>query len=210
VDVTDGDGYDPVIQSDRTPQNAAADEHNHLYNAQDTPKDNTNVFAPGGGRVVGSGVDDGQNWTSVYYRKLGGVSNVIIQFWHVENNTGGISQGGRLLLGQMGENGSIPYYRNQDGLLILIARLGNGENRRELNRRRLYNVRLKLNTEHAVQKERIIVAEGERLRGFRRVEFYVGGELVGALPVQKQRDICVGCCDPDERFYPYKQKSKTK
>jgi hypothetical protein len=111
VDVTDGDGYDPVIQSNRTPRNAADDEHNHLYNAAGTPMNNTNVFAPGGGRVVGTGVSDGQNWMSVYYRNLGGVSNVILQIWHVENynGRGGTPQGGRILLGQMGENGNIRY-----------------------------------------------------------------------------------------------------
>jgi hypothetical protein len=85
------------------------EEHNHLYNAQDTPKNDTNVFAPRGGTVVGAGVHAGQNWASVYYKNLGGVSNVILQFWHVENNTGGISQGGRVLLGQMGLNGNIRY-----------------------------------------------------------------------------------------------------
>lgn len=49
---------------------------------------------------------------SVYYKNLGGVSNVILQIWHVENynGRGGVRQGGRTLLGQMGENGSYPYY----------------------------------------------------------------------------------------------------
>gem|GEM_PF-5270477 len=46
---------------------------------------------------------------SVHYGNLGGVRNVILQFWHVENNTGGIAQGGRVLLGQMGLNGNVRY-----------------------------------------------------------------------------------------------------
>lgn len=91
------------------------------------------------------------------------------------------------------------------GFLIIVARLGSKETRREMNSRRLYNVRLKL-TLIGVQPDRIIVAEGERVRGFGRVEFYLRGEMVGALPVAQEKDICVGCCDPDERFYPYKRK----
>ena len=93
---------------------------------------------------------------------------------------------------------------DQGSLLILIARLGNGE-RRELNSRRLYNVRLKLITELAAPKERIVVAEGEPVKGFGRVEFYLVGELAGAMLVDKGKDVCVGCCDADERFYPYKK-----
>lgn len=111
VDVTDGDGYDPIIQSDRTPRDEHDDEHNHIYNAESDIKKHTNIFAPGGGQVVGSGVLDGQNWMSVYYKRLGGVNNVILQIWHVENynGRGGIRQNGRILLGQMGENGNIRY-----------------------------------------------------------------------------------------------------
>lgn len=99
---------------------------------------------------------------------------------------------------------------SRGGVLIIIARLGDGEKDRGLNRRRLYNVRLKLSGGLDVPAERIIVAEGERLRGFGRVEFYFGGELVGALLIQKRGDICVGCCGPDERFYPYKGRSEPK
>ena len=97
---------------------------------------------------------------------------------------------------------------NQQSLLILIARLGDDERGQRLNHRRLYNVRLKLITELDIPTERMIIAEGERVNGFGRVEFYLRGELIGALPVPKARDICVGCCDPDERFYPYKRKDR--
>ena len=99
---------------------------------------------------------------------------------------------------------------NSDGVLILIARLGDGEGSRQLNRRRLYNVRLKLTTEVGIQKEKIIIAEGEQVKGFGWVEFYLAGQLVGALLVYQRDDICVGCCGPDDRFYPYKDKRKRK
>lgn len=95
------------------------------------------------------------------------------------------------------------------GFLIIIARLGNLETQKELNDRRLYNVRLKL-TLLGVPSDKIVVAEGERLRGLGRVEFYLRGELIGALPIPKGSDICVGCCDPDHRFYPYKRRSAVK
>jgi hypothetical protein len=91
------------------------------------------------------------------------------------------------------------------GFLIIVARVGNLETQKDLNKRRLYNVRLKLSL-IGVPANRIIVAEGERVRGFGRIEFYLRGELIGALPVPNARDICVGCCDPEDRFYPYKQK----
>ena len=94
--------------------------------------------------------------------------------------------------------------REANGFLIIVARLGNGETRRELNYRRLHNVRLQL-TLIGVPSDRIVVAEGERVKGLGRVEFYVRGEFIGALPVRQAGDICVGCCGPDENFYPYRR-----
>lgn len=100
--------------------------------------------------------------------------------------------------------------KSQNGTLILIARLGTGEKQREMNRRRLYNVRLKLSSQLNVPTEKIIIAEGERVKGFGRIEFYVVGELIGALLIPKHSDICIGCCGPDERFYPYKKSFESK
>jgi hypothetical protein len=95
--------------------------------------------------------------------------------------------------------------KNQKSLLIIIARLGDGENRRRLNYRRLYNVRLQLNQRFAIKADKIIIAEGEPIKGLRRVEFYFNGEMIDMLLIGKNGDICVDCCDPDERFYPYKE-----
>jgi hypothetical protein len=97
--------------------------------------------------------------------------------------------------------------RETNGFLIIVARLGDGERRRELNYRRLSNVRLQL-TRIGLPSDKIVVAEGERIGGFGRVEFYVRGEFIGALPVRRGADICVGCCGPDERFYPYRQDNR--
>ena len=86
------------------------------------------------------------------------------------------------------------------GIFILIARLGSGENQRKFNQRRLFNVSKKLE----VPAERIVVAEGERVKGFGRVEIYWKGEIMGALLAYKNNDLCVGCCGPDEGYYPDK------
>ena len=58
---------------------------------------------------------------------------------------------------------------DENSVLILIARLGNGENSRNLNRRRLYNVREGLQVTLGIVKP-IVIAEGERINGFGRVE----------------------------------------
>lgn len=100
----------------------------------------------------------------------------------------------------------------KDGLIIAIARLGNGEHRRELNRRRLHNVRVYL-TEFDWQRasETVITGEGERVKGVGRVELYVGGKLVAVLGIKRNGDLLVGSCEPDDirpvkaegNLYPY-------
>jgi hypothetical protein len=87
--------------------------------------------------------------------------------------------------------------------LFVVARLGRGESSRELNRRRLYNVRtyFKLNWPN-VAAERFVFAEGDRVEGEGRVEFYVGSNLTQASLVKRGGDICVDCCDyPDPTYY---------
>jgi hypothetical protein len=83
----------------------------------------------------------------------------------------------------------------ESGLIIVIARLGDGERNRELNRRRLYNVRRYL-TEwdgHRNPKS-IVTAEGERVGGYGRIELYVGGKLFYVLLVRRNADLIVGSC----------------
>lgn len=92
-----------------------------------------------------------------------------------------------------------------NGVVILIARLGKGEERRELNYRRAFNVSERYKAVLGVPAEKIIVAEGERVNGFGRVEIYWNGEMIGALPVKKNSDICVECCGDDtNHYYPEK------
>lgn len=97
---------------------------------------------------------------------------------------------------------------NRDSVIIAIARLGDGEYAQELNRRRLQNVLTVLTENLGLRKDRVVMASGERLRGYGRVEVYVGGQLVDALLVKRHKDLCVDCCDIDTRYYPYRKDKK--
>jgi len=88
--------------------------------------------------------------------------------------------------------------------LILVARLGRGEKNRDLNRRRLHNVSERVKAA-GIEAKKIVIAEGERVPGLGRIEVYAGGRMVESLRVKRNQDICVECCGPDERFYPYKE-----
>jgi hypothetical protein len=92
------------------------------------------------------------------------------------------------------------------GVLIVIARLGDGENSRELIRRRMYNVRQYFKDRGSrIAPVKVIVAEGERVKGYGRLEYYLGGELYEQLLFRKNGYICHSCCGPDERYYPEKE-----
>ena len=106
-----------------------------------------------------------------------------------------------------------------DKLVIVIAHLGDGETRANLNWRRLHNVRTYwvdyLTAEGARRKpETVVLAEGERVTGYGRLHFYVDGKLIGVLKVRRNADLLVGTCYPtpeerdpctlktDRNFYP--------
>lgn len=92
-----------------------------------------------------------------------------------------------------------------DGLVIAIARIGDGEQSRRLNQRRLHNVRLYLERVRGRAPKTLITAESERARGRGRVEIYVGGKLVDVLGVARGEDLYAGSCDGtsevDHLFY---------
>ncbi len=95
-----------------------------------------------------------------------------------------------------------------DELLIVVARLGEGDLRPHLNWRRLHNVRaywteyLSEGREgHRRDAATIILAEGEKVKGFGHLEFYVGGKLVWVLKVARNADVDFGdCYPPDDSF----------
>lgn len=86
----------------------------------------------------------------------------------------------------------------KDGLIIIIARLGDAESRQDLNRRRLHNARAYL-TEYLNLRAlgTIVTAEGERVKGYGRIELYVGGKLYHVLALRRNADLIVGSCEPE-------------
>src|SRR5207247_3130982 len=98
------------------------------------------------------------------------------------------------------------------GLVIAIARLGDGEQKPDLNRRRLHNVRTYLAEFDGRSSERVVMAEGERVNGYGRIELYVDGKLFYVLMISPNADLAVGSCsyegeDPctherEKKLYP--------
>lgn len=86
----------------------------------------------------------------------------------------------------------------KDGLLIIIARLGDGERRKALNYRRLHNASAYLTDYLNVRSsETVVIGEGERINGYGRIELYVGGKLFDVLAVGRNADLIVGSCEPE-------------
>lgn len=83
--------------------------------------------------------------------------------------------------------------------VFVIARLGGGERSRLLNHRRLHNARTYLM--NRLKPEGIVVAEGERVNGEGRVEFYLGSELMIVSLVRRGEDLCVNCFEPNPKYY---------
>ena len=100
--------------------------------------------------------------------------------------------------------------RSNDERLFVVARLGKGENSRELNRRRLHNVRTYFKDGWPdTGAQRFVFAEGDRVEGEGRVEFYIGSNLMQISLVKRGKDICVDCCDyPDPRYYGMGRRDK--
>ncbi len=92
-----------------------------------------------------------------------------------------------------------------DELIFVIARLGSGETRPNLNWRRLHNVRAYwtgyLPEGHRRKPETIILAEGERISGYGHLEFYVGGNLVWVIKIARNSDVDFGDCYPPDDSY---------
>ena len=70
---------------------------------------------------------------------------------------------------------------------FIIAHLGSGERSRQLNRRRLACIRSMLINS---SPEKITFAEGERVNGLGRVEFYLGSELMQVALVAHNGNFC--------------------
>ncbi len=65
----------------------------------------------------------------------------------------------------------------QDKLIIMVARLGEGESSRGLGWRRLRSASAFLEAVRGVSKQRMVLASGERTPGQGRIEVYLDGKL---------------------------------
>lgn len=115
-----------------------------------------------------------------------------------------------------GNSRRLDFIRNQwramgEGkVVIVIARLGKGERSQEINRRRLYTIRAYLSAME-LPSQKIVMAEGERVSGYGRIELYVGGELVDVFAVEPCQDLPIGMCEnnlEDQRKYQLPRKGK--
>ncbi len=83
----------------------------------------------------------------------------------------------------------------KDDLIIVIARLGKGDRSREVNRRRLHNVKTYLVEFLGRPPKTIVLAEGERKNGLGSIDLYVRGKLADTLELGAGEDLLVGSCD---------------
>jgi hypothetical protein len=81
---------------------------------------------------------------------------------------------------------------------FVIAHLGTGETSRRLNPRRLNDVK----TEFGLgDSPKILFAEGARVQGLGRIDFYLGSKLMSVTLLARNGDFCATCCDRKKLFY---------
>ena len=81
----------------------------------------------------------------------------------------------------------------QEGFIVIIARLGTKEYSRKLNRERMQLLSEYLQNTRGVDAKRIVLGEGERVRGLGRVEIYLAGKLVMVFTINRNKDLARGC-----------------
>lgn len=87
------------------------------------------------------------------------------------------------------DNAIIEWMKLKGTHLILIARLGTGEQDHDLSRARLDYVENYLKRKNV----QFVLAEGSYVEGFGRIEVYVGGRLTMSIPVAKNaKQLCTG------------------
>jgi hypothetical protein len=91
------------------------------------------------------------------------------------------------------------------GMITVVARPGTDDKRPDLSRRRLRNVHAYmtqyLNPGYRRDPKTIAMVEGDRVEGYGRLEFYVGGRLVWLIKAPPDMDLDFGdCYPPDDSF----------
>jgi hypothetical protein len=83
--------------------------------------------------------------------------------------------------------------RERDSNIIIIARLGSREYSLPLLRRRVSSVSAYILMGHSFSRDRVVTAQGERIRGLGQVEIYISGREFLILKLRRNRDIFTGC-----------------
>lgn len=87
---------------------------------------------------------------------------------------------------------------NGNSFLIAIARLGDGDKTRSLNQKRLNATKEYIVGRIGFPANKLIVAEGEKVSGNGRVEFYIGGVLTHVILPKPNFSLCTECCNPPD------------
>lgn len=87
----------------------------------------------------------------------------------------------------------IAHSAGDEEIIIVIGRLGQGESSRELVRRRLRNLKEFLYFTRGVSKERVVIAEGDRLNSLGQVEVYIKGRLFIVFRLKRNKDFLTNC-----------------
>lgn len=77
--------------------------------------------------------------------------------------------------------------------IIVIGKLGRGELSREIVRRRMRNLQDYIYFTRGVAKERVVMAEGDRINGLGQVDVYIKGKLVVIFRLKRNRDFLTNC-----------------
>lgn len=81
----------------------------------------------------------------------------------------------------------------QEDLIIIIGRLGTKETSRRLNRERMQLPADFMANTRGIARERMVLGEGERVRGLGRVEIYLRGKLFVVFTINRNKDLSRGC-----------------
>jgi len=83
--------------------------------------------------------------------------------------------------------------------VFVIARLGKGETSRYLIHRRLYNAKTYIHGR--LKPDGLVLAEGERVNGQGRIDFYLGSTFIMSALAARGKDLCVYCCEGIADYY---------
>ncbi len=82
---------------------------------------------------------------------------------------------------------------SRSNTLIIIARLGNGESKRSLSKKRLNAARDFLESRWRRSPQLTTLADGDAVRGLGRLELYTNGDLTYVISLKKGANILNDC-----------------